>query len=71
MGTIIIAIALGLLMVSFRDFWKANRDNKKISVMSENMSKHRWLLKLGMREHAVHFNAFGMRSKSGRPGKWY
>lgn len=66
-----VAIALGWLMVWFRDLWKANRENKKISIMAENMFKHRWLLKLGMREHAVHFNAFGMRSRSDRPGAWY
>lgn len=66
-----VAIALGWLMVWFRDLWKANRENKKISIMSENMSKYRWLLKLGMREHAVHFSAFGLRSRNHNSFAWY
>lgn len=70
-NSIIIAIVLGVLMASFRYLWKANRENKKISIMSENMSKYRWLLKLGMREHAVHFSAFGLRSRNHNPFAWY
>ncbi|KKM23072.1 hypothetical protein LCGC14_1618990 [marine sediment metagenome] len=70
-GVIVLGLILYFMMLLFRDLWRANKENKRISVIAGSMTKHRWLLKLGMREHAVYFNAFGMRSRSYSPFKWY
>lgn len=56
------AIVLTVLIFSFRNLWKVNKEHKRMSIIAGSISKHEWLLKLGMREHAVYFNASGLRT---------
>ena len=69
--TIIILGALGLLLFAFKDMWDANKKIKRLSRMAGSMPKHRWLIRMGMEEQAIYFNAFGVRLFNYKPDKWY
>lgn len=73
-SNMIVAIAVGFALYFFKDIWNLKRETKRLSLMVGSMPKHRWLLKMGMKEQAKYFNAFGMRSSHDKPNKfgmWY
>jgi len=71
---IIVAIAIGFALYSIKDLWYLKRETRRLSLMVGSMPKYRWLLKMGLKEQAEYFNAFGMRSSNIKPNKfgmWY
>lgn len=72
-SNIIVVIAMGVMLYSFKGIWNLNRETKRLFFIAGAMSKHRWLLKMGMKEQARHFNAFGLRSgyNPNKFGMWY
>ncbi len=72
-SNMIVVIAMGFMLRSFKNIWDLKRETKRLSFITGAMSKHRWLLKMGMKEQARHFNAFGLRSgyNPNKFGMWY
>jgi len=52
---------------ALRNAWNSAREAKRISTIVKDFPKSRWLLKMGMREHAICFNAFGLRGGAWLP----
>jgi len=51
---------------ALKNAWSSIRETKRISIIVKGFPKHRWLLQMGMREHAICFNAFGLRTDGWR-----
>ncbi len=47
---------------ALKNAWSSIRETKRISIILKDFPKNRWLLKMGMREQATCFNAFGLRA---------
>jgi len=68
---IITIIAIGVVIYSIINAFKSFREIRRLNKVGNDMSRYQWLIQMGMQEQAIHFNAFGLRTKNHKSFEWF